>query len=110
MSFEDIQIIRQINIINGFARSPEALEKDRNADALRVENVLAEIPNIALKKLESQFSGGHKTAGGKFGVQEFFETSGSNRLLESLAQLFWSGLTVDDWSSMTADDWADMGL
>ena len=74
MSFEKIEITRKIPVINGFVVVPEALERNRNA--LTLETVLSTVANADLKKLEPQFGGGHKTAGVKFGTQEFIETPG----------------------------------
>jgi hypothetical protein len=70
MSFEDIKIIRQIPVINGFVQIPEVLEK--NKTQVTLEELLAAYPSTVLSSLRAQ-TGGARLAGGKHGVQEWVE-------------------------------------
>jgi len=67
MSFSDITIHRQIPIINNFMQLPDNLEKDKTAVTMAA--YLAAHPTATLERLSG--TGGARTAGGKFGVQEF---------------------------------------
>lgn len=70
MSFETIKIIRQFPIINGFVQLPNNLEQNRSAVSL--SDAITANPNANLKRMDSGV-GGARTAGGKFGTQEWLE-------------------------------------
>ena len=68
MSFETITIQRSYPVINGYVRTPEALEEDREAVTIDV----ALVEGGSLVRLAAQ-SGGNGTAGEKHGTQELYQ-------------------------------------
>lgn len=69
MSFEDIKIVRQFNVVDGFIQFQDNLEEDKSKYA--VEDVLNAYSCLEIGKLTAG-SGSNKTAGGK-GLQTWIE-------------------------------------
>ena len=69
-SFENIRIVRQIPIINGFVQLPDNLEQNRSA--VNLAESTATIPDAVIGSMNAH-TGGARLAGGKYGTQEWLE-------------------------------------
>lgn len=70
MSYEDIQIVRSLPVINGFVRIPEAQATNRH------EMSLDEAIAFGFDYIRLDRKGGHISGGGKLGSDEFVYSGG----------------------------------
>jgi len=104
MSFETINIVRQLPIINNFVQTPNNLEK--NKSAISLEQALLSNPAIAIGRMHSG-TGGARLAGGKHGIQEWLEICTENIApvsiqcteTEDLKATLPSNTTIPDWDN-----------
>lgn len=69
MSFEDIKIVRQFNVVDGFIQFPPNRENAKSR--YPYAETISAFPQLATRKLNAD-TGPNRTAGGK-GIQEWVE-------------------------------------